>query len=291
VEPEAQPAVCPRHPDRPAPLGCARCGRPMCVEDAVEAPVGHHCIDCVRAGGSPSGGAGAARVTRAAVATIVVVHLVTLLDRGAALTAFGLIPLAVGSGQWWRLITSALLHGNIVHLAFNALLLLRLGEALERPLGHGRAAALLAAGAAGGSLGVVVMAWVTVSTGLATVPIVGRLVATSPSSISIGASGAVFGLMGALLVAHRARGLDPWRSEVGSLVVLNLVLTFLVPAISIGGHLGGFAAGWIAGRTLLSGHGGPAGRRRATRLVALGSLTLIAAGWWLARATLLVVLP
>lgn len=262
----------------------------MCVEDAVEAPVGHHCVECVRAGRSARR-SGSARVTRALVITIVVVHLLSLVDRAAVLRGFGLVPVAVGAGQWWRLVTSVLLHGSLLHLGFNALLLHRLGEALEARIGHARTAALLAAGGVGGGLGIVVLAWATVATPLARVPLLGAVLSTSPTSISIGASGAVFGLMGAFLANFRARGIDPWRTDIGALVLLNLLLTFLVPAISVGGHVGGLLAGTAAGRILLSGQGGPAGRRRATRLVLVGALTALVAAWWLARTTLPLVLP
>lgn len=263
----------------------------MCVEDAVEAAVGHQCTDCVRAGRVRGGPVGTARVTRGLVIAIVAIHLLSLVDRGVVLERFGLIPVAVGAGAWWRLVTSALLHGSLLHLGFNGLLLHRLGEALELRLGPARAAALLAAGAVGGAFGVIALAWATTATVLPRLPLLGPLLATAPNSISIGASGAVFGLMGALLADYRARGIDAWRTDVGALVVLNLVLTFLVPAISVGGHVGGLLAGLVAGRTLLGGSGGPGGRRRATRLVVLGTLGLAIAAWWLARTTLLLVLP
>lgn len=263
----------------------------MCVEDAVEAAVGHQCVECVRAGRLPGTPAGSARVTRGAVATIVVIHLLSLLARGEVLGRFGLVPVAVGAGEWWRLLTSALLHGSLLHLGFNALLLYRLGEALELRLGHARAAALLGAGAAGGAFGVVALAWATVATDLPRLPLLGNLLATAPGSLSIGASGAVFGLMGAFLASYRARGIDPWRTDIGALVLLNLVLTFLVPAISVGGHVGGLLAGTLAGRTLLTGAGGPDGRRRATRAVVAGTVVLLALAWWLARSTLMVALP
>ena len=263
----------------------------MCVEDAVEAAVGHQCIECVRAGRLPGASAGSAHVTRGAVATIVGIHLASLVARGAVLGRFGLVPMAVGAGEWWRLLTSALLHGSLLHLGFNALLLYRLGETLERRLGPVRSAALLAAGAAGGAFGVVALAWATVAMDLSRLPVLGTLLATAPDSLSIGASGAVFGLMGAFLASYRARGIDPWRTDIGALVLLNLVLTFLVPAISVGGHVGGLLAGSLAGHTLLSGAGGPDGRRRATLAVASGTVGLLAAAWWLARRTLLLVLP
>lgn len=256
----------------------------MCVDESVPAPVGQHCSDCVRAARPPS--AGAPRVTRALAVLLVAVHVLTFLGRDRLVLGLGLVPVAVGAGDWWRLLTSALLHGGLLHLAFNVMLLVRLGEALELRLGHARFTSLVAAGAAGGGLGVVVMAWVTATTPLVRIPLLGTLLATSPSSVTIGASGAVFGLMGATMAVYRAAGLDPWRTDVGGLVALNLILTFAVPMISVGGHLGGLAAGWLAGRTLLPARGGPAGRRRAAGTVAVAAAGLVVVAAWLARLTL-----
>lgn len=265
----------------------------MCVEDTVPAPVGHHCVDCVRAAAASVDGlpTGRTPVTRAALTALVAVAVLTALGRDVWFARFGLVPLLVGQGEWWRLLTAALLHAGLLHLAFNALLLWRLSEALERALGSVRAAALLAAGAAGGGLGVVAMAWITAVTPLTSVPLLGRLLATDPLSLTVGASGAVFGLMGATMAQQRQRGIDPWRTDVGSLVVINLVLTFAVPSISIGGHVGGLVAGLVAGR-LLAGvpRTDRTARRRSLAAVVALAAGSVAAAWWLAAATLAAVL-
>jgi membrane associated rhomboid family serine protease len=266
----------------------------MCVEDAVVAPVGQHCIDCVRAASAAVPGlpTGRTPATRVALGAILVVAVIALVDRDALFARFGLVPLLVGRGEWWRLLTGSLLHAGLLHLGFNALLLWRLGEGLERMLGSARAAVLIAAGAAGGSLGVVAMAWITVVTPLPAIPLVGPLLATSPASLTVGASGAVFGLMGATMAHQREAGIDPWRTDIGSLVALNLVLTFVVPAISIGGHVGGLAAGFAAGSMLAGVPRTDTDRRRRTlwAAIALAVASFVAARW-LAAATLTALMP
>ena len=253
-----EPRACVRHPDRPAVTVCARCGRPSCIEDLVEAPVGYQCVDCtrdaapVRRLGDP---VPTPTVTRALVGLIVLVAL--LGTTGAVdIRTFGLVPVLVGSGEWWRLLTSALLHGGLFHLAFNGLLLWRLGQLLEPRLGGPTFLGLVVSGTAGGGLGVVALSWLVVATPIGTIPAAATLLGAGPFSVTVGASGAVFGLMGAVLVLLRRRGLDPWAtaegSTVGGLVVLNLILTFVIPSISVGGHVGGLLGGAAAALTIRS---------------------------------------
>ncbi len=251
------------------------------MDDLVEAPVGYQCIDCARTAppvrrlGDPGP---APAITRVLVGTIVAVA--ALEAAGAVdLRAFGLIPLLVGVGEWWRLLTSALLHAGIVHLGFNGILLWRLGMILERRVGGVGFAGIAASGMAGGSLGVIGLTWLTVTTGLADVAVLGAVLATDPRSITVGASGAVFGLMGAILVLIRREGIDPWSTDlgsmVGSLVLLNLVLTLLIPAISVGGHVGGLSGGMLAALVTPTTRRGPLGRRLTGILLAV--LLLVAA--------------
>lgn len=129
-------------------------------------------------------------------------------------------------GEWWRLVTGAFMHAGIVHLGMNMLLLWFLAQEMEWPLGRSQFAATYAVSVIGGSLGVILL---------------------SPISPTLGASGGVFGLMGALVVLQIRAKQNPWNSGIGGLVVLNLLLTFAVPGISAGGHLGGLLAGAIAG--------------------------------------------
>jgi len=270
------PAECARHPGRRALTVCNRCERWLCEADVIPAPVGYQCVDCAR-GAAPVRRLGDATptptVTRVLVGAIVGVAL--LGSTGAVdPRTFGLVPVLVGTGEWWRLVTSAFLHGGIVHLAFNGLLLWRLGQMLEPWLGAGTFLGVAASGLAGGSLGVVSLSWVVVATPVGALPGAGMLLGANPYTITVGASGAVFGLMGAVLVLLRRRGIDPWAtsegSMVGALVLLNLVLTVAIPSISLGGHLGGLLGG-AAAATLVA-----TGRTRGVRDVIRTAATAVA---------------
>jgi membrane associated rhomboid family serine protease len=247
---ETSTTVCYRHPDREARLRCSRCERPICTDDMIDAPVGYQCPECAQGGQrvrsvrellvEPT-------VTRVLVGAIAAVYLLSM---AVPLTReFGLVPALAGS-EPWRQITSAFLHVGLMHIGFNGLLLWQLGHMLEPVLGHVRFGALYLAGLAGGAIGVVGLAWLTAYTPLAGIPVLGWLFATHPVGVTVGASGAVFGLMGAATVGMRARGIDPWRTSIGGLILLNLVITFVIPNISVGGHLGGFIGGLIAGKVL-----------------------------------------
>jgi len=123
---------------------------------------------------------------------------------------------------WYRLVTSGFLHFGVLHLAFNMYFLYVLGPMLERPLGRTRFALLYFASLLGGSFGVIL--------------------SDSPG-ITAGASGAVFGLLGAATIGLWRRGVNPFSTSIGTVLLLNVFITFFVPGISIGGHLGGLAAG------------------------------------------------
>ena len=238
----------------------------------VEAPVGHQCVDCVREAPKVrrlSDAVPTPTVTRTLVLAIVAVALLGTTGAVDART-FGLVPALVGLGEWWRLITSAFLHGGLIHLAFNGLLLWRLGQLLEPALGPATFLGVTASGLAGGGLGVVGLSWLVVATPVRDLPAAVGLLGAGPVTITVGASGAVFGLMGAVLVLLRRRGIDPWAtyegSTVGALVLLNLVLTFAVPSISVGGHVGGLLGGAAAAALV--------GLRRRPHIDALRTLGL-----------------
>lgn len=137
----------------------------------------------------------------------------------AVLALFG--P-AVAAGEWYRLVTSGFVHFGLIHLAFNMLALYRFGGLFESTYGRLPFAGLFVASLLAGSFGALL---------------------ASPQALSGGASGAVFGIVGAAAVALRRRGLNVWQSDVGGLLIINLVLTFVIPGISVGGHLGGLLGG------------------------------------------------
>jgi membrane associated rhomboid family serine protease len=245
----------------------------MCGEDLIEAPVGYQCVDCARSAPPVrrlSDPLPTPTVTRVLVLAIVGVAL--LGTTGAVEPrSFGLVPVLVGLGEWWRPITSAFLHAGLLHLAFNGILLWRLGQMLEPAVGPWAFLGLSASGMAGGSLGVIGLSWLVIATPVGRSPAAGWVLGAGPTTITVGASGAVFGLMGAVLVLLRQRGISARATEEGSmvagLVILNLVLTFAIPTISVGGHVGGLLAG--GGAALLLGDRGPRsgrnGRSRTAR--------------------------
>lgn len=223
---------CYRHPDRPAPISCTRCGRPICIEDAIDAPVGYLCPECaqqpanVQRAQRSVARAQNANVTVVLVGIIAVVFLAQqavpdLWTRGAL---FG--PL-IAEGEWYRIVTSGFLHSQslILHVLFNGYLLYQLGRMIEPGVGSSRFLALFSAGLFGGSAGALLLSW---------------------AAPTIGASGAVFGLMGAAMVLLRRRGINPWRTSIGTLVIINLVFTFIAPGVSLGGHVGGLLGGAVA---------------------------------------------
>lgn len=247
--------ACYRHADRPAAVGCTRCDRPICVDDMIDAPVGFLCPECAR---TPATQVRAARRVAAAgrpavtIGLLGVIALAFLAQRlSPAVTNAGVLhgpSIAAPFDEWWRIVTSGFLHADLLHIGFNGYLLYQLGLMLEGAVGRRRFALLFAAGLFGGAAGGLILDW--------GVP-------------SLGASGAVFGLMGAAMVGMRRRGVNPLRSSIGTLVLINLVFTFAVPGISIGGHVGGLIGGALAALPIFVADRGP----RDTNLAAAVGVT------------------
>lgn len=240
--PEAPP-TCYRHPDRPTRLSCSECGRHICPECSRDAVVGQKCPDCT----TP------AQLTRVIPARTVR-HVDrrntpltwTLIALNTAIFVAGEVfprfgnelflraaqhPILVDLGEWWRLITTTFLHGSILHILFNMYALWLFGPVLERRFGSLSFGSLyLAAGVAGGVL----------------YQLLGS------DAWAVGASGAIFGLFGALLAAsYRQRHTRAGAAVFGQLLVLlviNLALPLFVGNIAWQAHLGGlFAGALIAG--------------------------------------------
>jgi membrane associated rhomboid family serine protease len=239
--PEARPehpgfGVCYRHPDRESGGRCARCSRPICPSCMITASVGFQCPECVK--GAPQVRTLRSlhrdpHVTWALLAVNVAVYLPSLgggqmlSRRGNPLAVdYALFGPAVAAGEWWRLVTSGFLHYGLVHIGFNMLILYMLGQMLEPALGRVRFAGIYLAALLAGSAGALLL---------------------SHGALTAGASGAVYGLMGAALMGQRRRGIDVMQSGLGGLLVINLLFTFAIPGISIGGHLGGLVGGAAAG--------------------------------------------
>jgi membrane associated rhomboid family serine protease len=202
-----------------------------------QASVGFHCPECARTGRQRFIPLRTLATRPVVTTTLVVANIVVFFGDMASgsdqfrnvtdWTAEGaLYGPAVAAGDWWRPITAGFLHANLIHLGFNMFLLWMLGRLLEPAVKRGAFSALYVMSLLGGSFLVLVL---------------------DPDRLTLGASGAVFGLMGATFVALRARGIDPFSTGIGPLIVINLIFTFVVPGISIGGHLGGLVAGAAGG--------------------------------------------
>ncbi|MBY5161170.1 rhomboid family intramembrane serine protease [Salsipaludibacter albus] len=238
-----QGQTCYRHPDRPAPLSCTRCGRPICLDDAIDAPVGFLCPEDAQVPARQRQAARRVSASEAMVVTRVLVGIMVVVYVGEQIPGLDLVRRgalfgpAVAAGQWWRIVTSGFLHDpqlpfGLVHIGFNAYLTWQLGMLLEGTMRPSRYLATFMAGLLAGSAGALVLSY---------------------EAFTIGASGAVFGLMGAAMIGLRSRGINPWSTSIGSLLILNLVFTFFVGGISIGGHLGGLIGGAIAGWLVFEG--------------------------------------
>lgn len=290
--PEAPP-TCYRHPDRETWIRCQRCDRSICPDCMRSAAVGFQCPECVAEGArstrqlrTPYGGKRVddPRLTSFVLIGINVAVFVAVLVTGGRISRLvewlALLPLGrceapgggyypgaasaavCGSrGEWvlgvatgapWQLLTSAFLHVQPLHIAFNMMALYFLGPTLESVLGRVRYLALYLVSALAGSAAVMAL--------------------SASSSQTLGASGAVFGLMGALaVVALKARG---EAQQVLVWIGLNLVITFVVPGISWQGHLGGLAAGAVLGAAMVYA---PRQRRSLVQWSAVGAVALLAA--------------
>ncbi|OEV02125.1 MULTISPECIES: rhomboid family intramembrane serine protease [Streptomyces] len=272
----AQPApkYCYRHPDRETGISCTRCERPICPECMVAASVGFQCPECVRSGSGTGHRAGADRprtvaggrvtgdprlVTKVLLGINVAVFIAVLaggdrlLDElllfGRAVTEpYGPVE-GVAEGQWYRLLTSMFLHQEIWHIAMNMLGLWFLGPPLEAALGRLRFAGLyLLSGLGGGAL---------------------TFLLAVPQQASLGASGAIFGLFGAMAVLMRRMRYD--MRPILILLAINLVFTFTWKNIAWEAHVGGLVTGVLLAYAMVH-----APRERRT-LVQVGAFVLLLA--------------
>jgi membrane associated rhomboid family serine protease len=230
---------CYRHSDRETYISCSECGRPICTECMTPAPVGQRCPEH---SGKPqgvsrmtSGVRGLSTqgtpglVTRVLIGINVAIYLLELAG-GGTINGVGsrifekgaLYGPLVADGDWWRLITAAFLHYGPIHLGFNMLFLYWIGTPVEEYLGRSRFLLVYLVSGLAGSAGALVL---------------------SPGSVTVGASGAIFGILGAALVLERQGAYVLGGSAMG-LIVINLALGFFLGGnISIGSHIGGLIGG------------------------------------------------
>src|SRR3954468_14084917 len=246
---QTQTMVCYRHPRNETAITCSTCGRPICTECMVFAPVGIKCPECA---GLPSGTQKAAArarsfavpgtdfvVTKVLIALNVLVFLAQIVQSGSLTNPYGelfqkgaLYGPFVAQGDWWRLVTCAFLHGSVLHIFFNMLMLWWFGRPLELLLGRGRFLAVYFISILAGSAGALLV---------------------TPDKLTVGASGAVFGILGAGLILER-NNINVFGGQALIVVILNLALSFTLNSVSIGGHVGGLVGGALC-ILVLSGFG------------------------------------
>lgn len=265
---EQSPPTCYRHKNRQTYLRCVRCDKPICADCRIDAPVGFQCPDCVAAGrrtmrqarssfggGARAGAAGT--VTKALIGINVAVFVLAVISAGtltavfggstplhglgseigyvpgyfqnaATVDVFGLRITApfVAAGGYYRMITAMFLHFGVVHLAFNMVVLWMFGRVLERDLGPARFLAAYMLSGLAGSVAVYLFSY---------------------NTSTAGASGAVYGLFGLLILVNRKLSRD--NSGIYVLLGLNLVLTVYM-GFSFAGHVGGLVGGLVCGAIL-----------------------------------------
>lgn len=248
--------TCYRHPNRETRVSCSNCGKPICPECMTPTPVGMRCPECsrqrtkvVRGAGSPAGFEGAP-ATYILIGLNVLAFLAEIGAGSGGLSSasgsvyrnFCLLGAGVSEGEWYRLVTGGFLHAGFMHILFNMFALFVVGRVLEPAIGTPRFVALYFASLLAGSFG--------------------ALLLTNPFEPTVGASGAIFGLFAATAILARGRGMNTLASEIGFLIVINLVFTFSIPGISIGGHLGGLVGGAICALAIVAGDRGKLGSQR-----------------------------
>ena len=233
---------CYRHPNRETGVSCSECGRGICPDCMVFAPVGIRCPEHAGKAQGPSRvtqgvrrvsyeGQGAL-VTKILIGINVLVFLINL-AQGSSLTQVSgslfvrgalYVPGGLDQGEWYRLITAAFLHASLIHLLFNMLVLWFIGAPVEQAIGRGRFLAIYIVSGLAGSAGAIIF---------------------SPNVVTVGASGAIFGILGAALVLEGQKNYVLGGQALG-LIAVNLIFTFAIPNISIGGHIGGLIGGALS---------------------------------------------
>ena len=261
------PPTCPRHPGTVTYVRCQRCDRPTCPACQVPSSVGVHCVDCARRSQAGRrqprtllGGnmASDALVTKILIGLCVIVYALQILVPGLAAQSLelrlGFMPV-VAAQEPWRFLTTAFLHADYMHIGFNMLTLWVLGRTLEPLLGRWRFTSIYLLSALGGSTMIYWLSWPDTESWL---------------TLTVGASGAVFGLFSAMFIVQRRFGRD--TSGIVALVGVNAVVSILGANISWQGHLGGLLVGGIVSAIYAWA---PRGKRKAVGIV--GTIVVVIA--------------
>lgn len=266
--------VCYRHPSVQTGVHCTRCGRPICPDCMVPAPVGFQCPECVRQARREFR-RGAGRRIRSAGITMTKVLLVTILagfllelvaggpnalqdPSGRTLIRLGgLQPFLVANGQYWRLLTPIFLHKGLLHIAFNAYALWIFGTAMEDALGRSRFLLVF-----------FVTGFLASATSYAFGPV---------GVVGVGASGAIFGVFGAFIAYnYRRRHLALAAANLRwamMMILLNAVLAIGFAGIDWRAHVGGLVSGFAAG--YVAEGFGPSRQRALVRVAGVAALIAI----------------
>ena len=233
-------ATCYRHPSRETGVSCSNCGRPICPDCMTPTRVGMRCPECARQRTKVKTMRSITNRGFYATQVLIAINVVIFLAEGPHVFTLASDPTGPSSlltngwldapqigitHQYYRLLTAGFLHLDFLHIGSNMLVLYFVGRMLEPAIGRVRFVAIYFVGLFAGSLGALLL---------------------SPNSATVGASGAIFGIMGATFVELRARGINPWEAGIGGLIVINLILSVSISGISIGGHIGGLVGGGLA---------------------------------------------
>lgn len=265
--------TCPRHPGVVTYVRCQRCGRPTCPQCQRPAAVGVQCVDCVKAQQQTqrrtvtvAGGvarSGTPVVTYAIIALSTAVFLGQLATTQVQRTLM-FVPV-LGQSEPWRFLTTAFLHGSVVHILMNMYALYLIGPFVEQVFGRWRYVSMYALAAIGGSVSVLLL--------------------SSPTSDSwvtgtVGASGAVFGLFGALALTMKR--LKRNQTQVLVVIGINIVFSFMFPNVSWEAHLGGLLTGSVLAAAYLYS---PKEHRTAWAICATAAIAVLLVGLtWLKYA-------
>jgi membrane associated rhomboid family serine protease len=284
--PPTTPPTCYRHPARETWIRCQRCDRPICPDCMRSAAVGFQCPECVREGArttrqarTPYGGTRVAdpRLTTYALIAVNALVWLAILATGGRRSSVGdalaLLPAPFvngpagqiageSGGAWWQVVTAVFTQVEVLHIGFNMLALYFLGPMLEAVLGRARFLAVYLVSGLVGSAAVMVF--------------------SAPNGQTLGASGAIFGLMGAIAVLAVKVG-GQAQSVLGWIGV-NLVLTFTLSGISWQGHLGGLLGGVLLGAAMVYA---PRRRRSLVQWSAVGLVLALAVATIVVRAAYL----
>lgn len=274
----SSPDVCYRHPQRESWVLCQRCGRTICPECQVQAAVGVHCVECAAQDrrdaprvrrGRPAflrnlTGSEAPVITYVLIAVCLVVFGLQSIPglgvtRALQFAPAYVLPVPGAPFEPWRMLTAVFTHGGLLHVLLNMYTLFIFGSVLERMLGRWHYLALFLISGFGGSVGVVLLG--------------------DPLQPVVGASGAIFGLMGAFFIINRHLGGNSVQLLV--LVAINLAYGFFVPGISWQAHVGGLVAGAVV--ALIYVRTRPI-RMRNAQILLLAALVVVLIGVTVVRA-------